>query len=723
MTESKTHTESGYDTSFTLNRELSWLKFNQRVLAEADDLTVPLFEQLKFVSIFTSNLDEFFMIRVGSLQDVALLKEKHTDNKSGMTPRQQLEAVFQAVAPLYRKRDQACSRTEHMLRRYDICRLSHDELEPQEKKFIQSYFKTYVLPVLSPQIIDIHHPFPHLENKALSVVMMLREKSGARFGILPVPKIIPRMIFLPESLRFILAEEVVAAYAEEVFEHCAVTEKAIISVTRNADINPDDETYDFEEDFRLHMKKILKKRARLEAVRLEIQGRPENGVRVFLMEKLGLEGRQVYLSRSPLDLSYVFQLEDKLSPALRQRLTYGPFEPQHPPESAPGESVIRQILKRDLLLTYPYQGMDTFLRLIREAAADPAVISIKITLYRIDRKSRLAEALIAAAENGKDVTVVMELRARFDEQNNIDWAGRLQEAGCTVIYGSEGFKVHAKLCLITRHEKNRFQYLTQIGTGNYNEKTARLYTDFSLITANEAIGADAVVFFKNMLISNTDGSYESLLVAPVGLKRSLLALIDAEIEKRRLSRPAGILLKLNSLTDRDVIDRLSEASRAGVPIRLIIRGICCLVPGIPGKTEHITVRSIIGRYLEHARVYCFGAGDEMRVYIASADLMTRNTERRVETAYPILDEQVKRQILEQLSVQLSDNVKAWEMDAGGNYSKVTASGAEPVNSQAHFMDLFSRLGFARVPSVHTGKTSEGLVPLVRRLLQNRFSSH
>jgi len=675
------------DMRVTRNRELSWLKFNERVLEEACDGTVPLLEQLKFVSIFASNLDEFFMIRVGSLHDLSLIQEDHFDNKSGMTPQQQLKAVFEAVVPLYKRKDKTCFDVEELLRQHDIFRLAYGELEIQERKFIQNYFKTYILPVLSPQVIDFHHPFPHLENKSLNVVMMLKWKTDTRFAIIPIPKSLPRIVFLPGSdLRYMLTEEIVSEYAGDVFERYIVTEKAVISVTRNADINPDDEAYDFEEDFRLHMKKILKKRARLAAVRLEVQSREADTIVKFLIEKLKIGREQVFTSSSPLDMSYVYHLEEELQPALKRLLTYRPFEPQHPSEVDPGQSVIRHVIKKDLLLYYPYHSMETFLRLIKEASADPAVISIKISLYRIDKKSKLAEYLSAAAENNKDVVVIMELRARFDEQNNIEWAERLQEAGCKVIYGFEGFKVHAKLCLITRHEKNKIQYITQIGTGNYNEKTAKLYSDFSLITAQEEIGADASAFFKNMLTSNVDGGYAKLLVAPVGLKRSLIALIDGEIDKQRSGTPAGILLKLNSLTDRQVLDKLTEASCAGVTIQLIIRGICCLIPGIQGKTEHITVTSIIGRYLEHTRVYCFGAGSELQMYISSADIMTRNTERRIETACPILDTEIKDQIMRHLKIQLSDNAKAWGMGPDGNYTKKAPVDTERLSSQEYLME-------------------------------------
>ena len=669
----------------TLNRELSWLKFNERVLEEAADPGVPLLERLKFLAIFTNNLDEFFMIRVGSLWDLSLLKEPHIDNKSGMNAQEQLDAVYPAVQPLNERKDRIYGMLEQELRRCDISNLAVCELEGAEKKFIQNYFESYALPVLSPQIIDAHHPFPHLENKSLQIAIRLDTKQGTRFGFIPVPKSLPRAVYLPDgSMRYVLLENILLEYAGRVFERYSIQEKAVISVTRNADINPDDEAYELEEDFRLRMKKALKKRARLSPVRLEISIRTSREFTQYLCDKLNLEKGHVYQCAAPLTLDYVFSLESKLSAAEKRSLVNLPFEPRKPACLDEKEGMFSQIARGDLLLFHPFDSFAPFLRFIREAASDPFVISIKITIYRIDKQSRLAEYMIMAAENGKDVTVMLELRARFDEQNNIEWAERLEDAGCRVLYGIEGFKAHCKVCLVTRRERGKLAYYTQIGTGNYNEHTAELYTDFSLMSANHGIGNDANELFKNMSISNLDGQYDDFLVAPAGFKRSMMSLIDREIEKSYAGQPCGILFKLNSLTDRDLIDKLAEASCAGVHIDMIIRGICCLLPGIPGLTENIHVISIVGRFLEHARVYVFGKGEEKRLYIASADLMTRNTQRRVEVACPILDPALRERIFSILQIQLRDNQKARLLCPNGDYERLNA-GKEAFNSQEYFM--------------------------------------
>jgi polyphosphate kinase len=696
-------TETGsfeLDTSFTTNRELSWLKFNERVLQVGNDVSVPLLERLKFVAIFVSNLDEFFMIRVGSLFDLSSIDEAHIDNKSGMTIREQLDEIFKAATPLYKKKDASLLVIEKQLEHFGIVRLDFKNLAADEKKYIDGYFTRVIFPVLSPQVVDMHHPFPHIENKSLNIAVMLKSKDESKFGIIPVPKMLDRIVFLKNGLaRFILVEDIILKYAEKIFEMYEVEEKSVISVTRNADLNPDDETYDFDEDFRYHMKKILKKRARLSPVRLEASNGNAKSLIAYLAQRLAVDKAQIFQSATPLEMSYVYALEDQLPLATKRAVTYVPYIPQYPTGINLNESVLKQATSKDLLLSYPYESMEPFLQLVKEAAADPAVISIKITLYRLDRKSRLAQYLIDAAENNKDVTVIMELRARFDEQNNIEWAERLEEAGCKVIYGFKGFKVHSKVCLITRHDKGRLQYVTQIGTGNYNEKTARLYADFSLITARESIGSDANSFFKNMLISNLEGRYKQLLIAPTYLKTTILSHIDAEIRKAHEGRPCGIIMKMNSLTDRETLDKLSEASCAGVKIRLIIRGICCIIPGIPGKTENITVTSVIGRFLEHSRVYCFGSGAGMKMLIASADLMTRNTERRIEIACPVLDKAIRTRILGILQTQLAENVKSWRLGQDGNY-RVEDSGGGQLNCQEIFMKEAMKAYELEEPQIH-----------------------
>ena len=672
------------DTSFTTNRELSWLQFNERVLQAGNDVSIPILERLKFVAIFTSNLDEFFMIRVGSLNDLSIIDEAHIDNKSGMTIREQLSGIYRALPPLYRKKDASLSVIEKQLEHFGIVRLDFRKLAGEDKKFIDNYFERVIFPVLSPQVVDMHHPFPHIENKSLNIAVMLKSNADSKFGIIPVPKLLQRLVFLKNGLaRFILVEDIILKYAEKIFEMYDVEEKSVISVTRNADLNPDDETYDFEEDFRHHMKKILKKRSRLSPVRLEVSNGNAKALISYLSARLSIDRAQIFESATPLEMSYVYGLEDVLPMATKRAVTYVPYIPQYPAGIKPNDSIHKQAAARDLLLSYPYESMEPFLHLVKEAASDPAVISIKITLYRLDRKSRLAQYLIDAAENNKDVTVIMELRARFDEQNNIEWAERLEEAGCKVIYGFKGYKVHSKICLITRHEKGRLHYVTQIGTGNYNEKTAKLYADFSLITTDESIGADANIFFKNMLISNLEGRYNQLLIAPAFLKSTILSLIDAEIKKAAEGRPSGVIMKMNSLTDRDTLDKLSEASCAGVKIQLLIRGICCIIPGIKGKTENITVTSVIGRFLEHSRVYCFGSGAGMKMYIASADLMTRNTERRIEIACPVNDKAIKTRILGILQTQLAEDAKTWRLGADGEYRMEDKDGL--LNCQEHFM--------------------------------------
>ena len=668
------------------NRELSWLKFNQRVLEEANCPDTPLLERFHFLSIFTSNLDEFFMVRVGSLIDYMLFSPDYSDNKTGMTAAEQLSEIYRACIPLYVLRDDAFSRINRELSGAGITYVRMCELRKPEEKLVEDFFTREVMPVLSPQIIDQSHPFPHIGNKQLNVAVALRQQNHGVFGIIPVPAVVRRVFTVdPSERRFVLVEDVLLHFAEKVFEKYKVAEKAVICVTRNADIDTDAGLLDEDTDYRQHMKKILKKRLRLSPVRLEIQGEMSEDAQKYLRSKLGLERAQVFRSHAPLDLSYCFGLDARLPFDMKRALLQTPFTPQPSPMVNPSASIIQQVLRRDILLSYPYEAMKPLLNLLRESAEDPDVVSIKITLYRIARQSTLAEALIEAAENGKDVTVLMELRARFDEENNIEWAQRLEEAGCRVIYGMDGFKVHSKICLITRRSKGEIQHITQIGTGNYNEKTAKLYTDLAILTANHNIGTDAASFFMNLSLSNLDGSYHDLWVAPANFKESILRLTDAEIAKAREGKDARILVKCNSFTDKDIIQRFVDASRAGVQIRLIIRGICCLTPQIPGLTENIQIVSIVGRFLEHSRIYAFGAGEESRVFIASGDMMTRNTERRVEVACPIYDPRIKTRLLEMMDIMLRDNVKAREQFADGRYILRSPLDAPPLNAQEHFM--------------------------------------
>lgn len=667
--------------SYTQNRELSWLRFNQRVLEEARDESVPLLERTKFVSIFTSNLDEFFMIRVGSLYDMAAVDNKKTDTKSGMTPKEQLQAIYAAVAPLYKERDKTCVEIRKQLAAYGIMGLDIKELESQEKKYIKKYFKDQILPVLSPQIVDVNHPFPHLLNKEIYVVANLKYENRTMLGIVPVPTFISDIVYLPgHDVRYIRVEKIIMEYLELVFEQYQVSEKNYICVTRNADVSPDDEAYADSDDFRFIMKETLHKRRRMAVVRLEIANSMSKEMEKFFCDKLKIAPECIFKTKMPMKLDFIFTIIDKVPVSMKRSLTDEVFVPQ-PSASVAEGSVMAQVKKRDILLSYPYESMEPFLQLIKEASVDPNVMTIKITIYRLAKKTRLVEYLCAAAENGKEVTVLIELRARFDEQNNIDWSERMEEAGCRVIYGFEGYKVHSKICLITYRNKNEIKYITQIGTGNYNEKTAKMYTDYSLMTGNQAIGEDAAVFFKNMSIGNLDGIYKHLIVSPTSLKSKVLMLMDEEIKKGTSGR---ILMKMNSVTDMDFIHKVAEASKAGVKIDLIVRGICCVLPGIPGETENLTVTSIVGRYLEHPRVFVFGSGEDKKVYIGSADMMTRNTEKRVEVACPIYDESIKKRLVRNLNVMLADNVKAREMQSDGTYKK-KAAGDKKICSQEVFM--------------------------------------
>lgn len=665
---------------YTQNRELSWLKFNQRVLQEAKDQSVPLLERMKFVSIFTSNLDEFFMIRVGSLFDMASMGDHSVDSRSGLTPKQQLEKIYEAVAPLYKERDKTYADIKKQLQPYGVCSLTIKELEQQERKYIKKYFKEQILPVLSPQIVDSKHPFPHLISNQIYVIAYVFDEGKKMVGIVPVPHFVPEIVYLPgNDIRFIRIENVIKEYLELVFEHYEVSDKNFIRITRNADISPEDEGFDEDDDFRNRMKKTLHKRRRMAAVRLEVAENLTKEQEKYLCDKLDIDPIQIFRTKAPMMLEYMFQVAEKIPVSMKKPLLYEPFSPQQS-AMVQEESMMKQVKKQDILLSYPYESMEPFLRLIKEASSDPNVLTIKITIYRLAKKARLVEYLCAAAENGKEVTVLIELRARFDEQNNIDWSERLEEAGCRVIYGFEGYKVHSKICLITYRSRNEIRYITQIGTGNYNEKTAAMYTDLALITENQEIGEDAAIFFKNMSIGNLDGEYEHLLVSPTSLKQKILHFMDEEIQK---GSKGHIVMKMNSLTDMDFIRKVSEASCAGVKVELIVRGICCILPGVEGKTENLSVTSIVGRYLEHARIFCFGEGTDQKIYIGSADMMTRNTEKRVEVACPVLDPLVKKRINHMLQIMLTDNVKARILTSSGIY--VEKSGEKNINSQETFM--------------------------------------
>ena len=671
--------------NYTQNRELSWLRFDQRVLEEARDKSVPLLERMKFVAIFTSNLDEFFMIRVGSLYDMVQTDEKHRDSRSGMTPQEQLDAIYEAVAPLYKERDKTYTEIKKELSPYGICGLDFKELEADEKKYVKKYFKEQILPVLSPQIVDSSHPFPHLLNKDIYVTASLNKKEQM-LGIVPVPTYVSDILMLPgHDIRYIRMEKVIMEYLHLVFDQYEVSDPNYICVTRNADVSPNDEALEVTDDFRKLMQNTLHKRRRMAVVRLETAEKLSAKMQEYFCEKFKITPAQIFRTKMPMKLDYMFSIAGNLPESMKRSLVYEPFSPQKSAHVQEG-SMLKQVKKQDILLFYPYESMDPFLKLIKDASADPNVMTIKITIYRLAKKARLVEYLCAAAENGKEVTVLIELRARFDEQNNIDWSERLEEAGCRVIYGFDGYKVHSKICLITYRNRNEIQYITQVGTGNYNEKTAAMYTDLSLMTADPRIGQDAAEFFKNMSIGNLQGSYQYLIVSPVSLKSSILQMMDEEIRKGKDGR---IVMKMNSVTDVDFIRKVSEASCAGVRVDLIVCGICCILPGVPEYTENVRVMSVVGRYLEHPRIFSFGTGKEQKIYIGSADMMTRNTEKRVEVACPVLDEQIRRQINHDLKVMLSDNVKARVMQKDGTYTKrklKDESSGKMIDSQAVFME-------------------------------------
>lgn len=679
------------DFSYTQNRELSWLRFDNRVLDEAFDETVPLFERLKFVSIFESNLDEFLMVRVGGLSDLAELKKQPVDNKSNMTASEQVDAVMAEMPGLLTRWESIFKSIEGKLDTLGVHRARIDSLTPEERTFVTRYFQAYVSPVISPLVIDPRHPFPNLRNGALYLACGLDGATDEEslLGLIEIPASMNRVVEIPSptgTYSYILLEDVILACLDSCFGSYKPLDRALIRVTRNADIDPDGEGVEEEEDYRQHMKRILKKRLRLQPVVLAVSGSLEKATLKTIRKALELSRRSVFTCDIPLNLGYVFGIEGKIPEHLRNELLFTPFKPQPNPTIDMTHSIREQVLQHDKLLFYPYEAMNPFLDLVHEAAYDPECISLRITLYRVAKQSRLCESLIDAAENGKEVTVLMELRARFDEQNNIEWAERLEEAGCTVIYGSEGFKCHSKICQLTYREGMALTRLTLLGTGNFNEKTAKLYSDFMLMTAHPGIGEDANLFFRNLSLGNLRGDYRFLGVAPVGLKPLIMRGLDREIQRALAGEPARVFFKLNSLTDREVIDKIAEASCAGVRVDMIIRGISCLKPGVPGKTENVHVRSIVGRFLEHARVYAFGVDSDM-IYLSSADMMTRNTEHRVEIAFPVLDPTCRALVHEYMGMQLRDNVKARSLTSDGTWVPVErAEGEKPFNSQEALLE-------------------------------------
>ena len=665
-----------------MNRELSWLKFNERVLEEAENSKVPLCERLTFASIYQSNLDEFFMVRVGSLIDQMLVAKDSRDNKTHMTPKEQIQAILPQVEILNRRKDEVYGKLMEKIEEYGVRLVDFSKITEEENKFLEAYFDMEISGLISPTIVGKRQPFPFLKNKEIYAVVVLTTKSGKeRLGIIPCGSgVFERLIRLPGGNTYMLSEELILHYIPKVFKGYQVKEKSLLRVTRNAEIDAD-ALYDEDLDYREFMADLIKKRKKLAPVRIELSRKLSEGSVKLICEHLTTKSQYVFRSQAPLDLSFVFQIED----ALRKipELFYERRTPRKSPAFTGDRPILDQIKEKDKLLSYPYESINPFLNMLHEAANDKDVVSIKMTLYRVAKQSKVVEALIEAAENGKEVLVLVELKARFDEENNIGWSRLLEDAGCRVIYGLDGYKVHSKLCLITKKTDEQVEYYTQIGTGNYNEKTSRLYTDLSLMTYNVDIGLEAANVFQALAMGETIKHVDHLLVAPKCLQNKILDMIDEEIVHARAGEPAYIGLKMNSLTDKKIMEKLVEASCAGVRIDMVIRGICCLIPQVPGKTENIHVRSIVGRFLEHSRIYIFGSEGREKIYIASADFMTRNTLRRVEVAAPVYDEEIKARLLRMFHIMLQDNQQARQEDGEGIY-RILPTDEEPLDSQEYF---------------------------------------
>ena len=675
------------------NRELSWLKFNERVLDEAASHHVPLCERMAFFSIFQSNLDEFFMVRVGALYDQMLADNQARENKTWMTSEEQLQAIFEKTRIISQRKDHIYKQYMEELEEQGVEILSFSDMLPEDKVYLEKYFEESILPLLSPQVIGKKQPFPFLKNKEIYAVVVLGGKKGDKLGIIPCSnEVFKRLIPVPSGKNhYMLVEELILHYIPEVFDHYEVKSKSLIRIIRNADINVDEAFDDEELDYRDCMKKLISTRKKLCPVKLEHSRVLDDTVIEHLRRDLGIFKDQVFHTETPLELSFLFQIQNALRE--KKELFYEKRVPQNSPEFVDDKPVLDQICEKDKLLSYPYESMKPFIRLLKEAGNDTRVVSIKMTLYRVARNSQIVEALIDAAENGKEVVVLVELRARFDEENNIEWSQRLEDAGCRLIYGLDHIKVHSKLCQITYMSEEGIRYVTQIGTGNYNEKTSKLYTDLSLMTADQAIGEEAAEVFHKLCLAQTVEHTNHLLVAPNCLQNKLIDKIDAEITKVQDGNAGYIGVKMNSLTDKKLIDKLIEASMAGVQIDLIVRGICCLIPEVEGYTDNIQVISIVGRYLEHSRIYIFGKGGDSEVYIASADFMTRNTTKRVEVAAPVYDPELKERILESFNLMLRDNVKASVLKSDGNYYH-RDGGDIQLNSQEYFYaDAYRKASF------------------------------
>ena len=681
-----------------INRELSWLDFDSRVLALAKEKNVPLCERIKFAAIFGSNMDEFFMVRVGSLYDQTLLKTNKTDNVTHMTAAEQIAAITPRVAELQAKCDKYFAHLVQALEAQGYKKVDFTKLGKQQEHFWKEYFHRELLPLLSPQIVDQRHPFPFLYNKQIYYIAQLRSKNdGVGYGIVPVNPQFERVLFIRDgdATCYAFVEEVIAHFAASIFSASTVQKQCLFRVTRNADITVDEGMMDHDIDFRDVMSELLKKRRKLSAVRLQFWPDAPQDIAHFLRDKLDVPAARCYTQTSPLDTGCLFKLAGRIgSDGSHADLFYPAAKPMQAPA---GYDLYTEVRKHDVLLAYPYQSIRPFIRMLLRAANDPDVVSIKMTLYRMAADSQIVNALIAAAENGKEVVAMVELRARFDEQNNIDWSKQLQDAGCTVFYGFDDYKVHSKLTLITSRVNGKYRYLTQIGTGNYNEKTSELYTDLSFITTRQEIGEEASAVFNNMALQRLTGDVSTMLVAPLHFKSVLLEEMDRQIARAMQGKPAGIILKNNSINDPQIIDKISQASCAGVRVDMIVRGICCVRAGVPGRTENVHIRSLVGRYLEHSRIYCFGSGEDMRIYIASGDFLTRNTERRVEVGVRIDDTKIAQKLRGILDLQLRDTVNAREMQPDGSYVKVKPlPGQPPVDSQMAMFGYFTN-GFEMQP--------------------------
>lgn len=689
------------------NRELSWLKFNERVLEEARDKSVPLLERLLFQSIYSSNLDEFFMVRVGSIYDASLVDDNNRDNKSGFKPSESLSAIFERVRELISVKDESFKTINKLLENENIYHKSVKSLNRVESEFLEAYYAYEIKPFLNVNIIDKRHPFPFLSNKSIYLAAKLTSKSGITLGMIGCSEKIDRVIYLPEqdsgNISFVLVEDVISHFADKEFHGYNVEEKTLIRVTRNADIDVD-EVFDRELDFRQNMSELIKMRKRLCPVRLQLSKQVSDPLVKGLCERLELAKKQVFVEKTPLDFSYVFDIFGKAKD--KKHLFFEKQTPQLSRMIDNSRPMIEQIDEHDILLSYPYESIQPFIRLLNEAARDDDVVSLKMTLYRVAKNSKVVQALCDAAENGKEVVVLVELRARFDEANNIEWSKQLEEAGCRVMYGPKGLKVHSKLCLITRKTEFGVKHTVQVGTGNYNEKTAELYTDLCLMTADKTIAADAEEVFRALSVGELVESSNLLMVAPHCLQNKVLELMDKEIALAKAGGKGYVGAKLNSLTDKVIIDKLIECSQAGVKVDMVIRGISCLVAGVENVTDNIRIRSIVGRYLEHSRIYIFGSGVRKSVYISSADYMTRNTTRRVEVAAPILDPELKQRVLDLFETQLSDNVKARDMQPDGKYVHLPSKGAEVDAQKRLFAEAYANAPIPKPKTVKAAAVAE-----------------